>query len=113
MTMYVGMDTSSILAPRPHPGAFIQALGVGLRCATDQSTEMDAFLTISAQRADSAFIIAANSSGLLPIGSAASASSRSRTTPVVMVSTVAFRILSAMAFGVPFGTTNPYQAVAS
>ena len=97
-----------------HPGDLNpKRLGWCCSCAIDQSMEMDAFLMISAQRADSDFIMAANSSGLFPIGSAASFSSLSRTTPVVMVSTVAFRILSAMSFGVPFGTANPYQAVAS
>src|SRR5688572_19599918 len=79
----------------------------------DHSSETDAFLMISAQRADSDFIMEANSSGLLPIGSAPSFSSLSRTTPALMISIVAFRILSTMSFGVPFGTTKPYQAVAS
>ena len=105
---------SSIVARRHHPSDLnLERLEWCCFLAIHQSTEMDAFLMISAQRADSAFIMAANSSGLLPIGSAASASSLSCTTPVVMVSIVAFRILSAMSFGVPFGTTKPYQAVAS
>jgi isoaspartyl peptidase/L-asparaginase-like protein (Ntn-hydrolase superfamily) len=97
-----------------HPGDLdLRCAGMGAVLALDQSIEMDAFLMISAQRADSDFIMAANSSGLLPIGSAPSFSSLSRTTPVLMVSIVAFRILSAMFFGVPFGTAKPYQAVAS
>ena len=45
--------------------------------------------------------------------SAPSFSSRSRTTPALMVSIVALRIFSAISFGVPFGTAKPYQAVAS
>jgi hypothetical protein len=74
---------------------------------------IEARFTISAHRADSALIIAANSSESLPIGSAPSASSRSRTTPALIVSIVAVRILAVMSFGVPFGTTKPYYAEAS
>jgi len=82
-------------------------------CFAGYSRLMPAALTVVARRADSTFIKATNSSGVLPIGSAPSLASRSRTSPPSMASTVALRIVSTMFDGVRLGTTNPYHAPAS
>ena len=56
---------------------------------------------------------AANSSGVLPTGSAPSVSSRGRTCGLLIASTVASRSVFTISGGVPFGTAKPYHAAAS